>query len=52
MLQNVLSLSCHANILQEQEWYKAIYISSMLGSEITYRRRLFQGAVPIPFKAP
>lgn len=52
MLQNALPLSCHANTLQEQEWYKAIYISPMLGSEITYRRRSFQGAVPTPFKSP
>ena len=49
MLQNALPLSCHANTLQEQEWYKAIYISPMLGSEITYRRS-FQGAVPIPLR--
>lgn len=52
MFQIALPLSCHANTLQEQELYKAIYISPMLGSEITYRKKSFQGAVPIPFKAP
>lgn len=50
MLQNTLLLSCHTNTLQE--WCEAIYVSPMLGSEITYRGRSFQGAVPIPFKAP
>jgi len=50
VLHNTLPLSCHANTLQEQEWYKAIYISPMLGSKLPTEEGLLKEQAPFPLR--